>query len=152
LTAEVAGESPFELGVYPKAQVLNRFIAKVIDLLIVAAADRLVPPIGFLTGLAYILVADGFAGGRSLGKRLIGLQTIVPRTRDAAGFKESIIRNLPLGLAQLAFEIPYVGWIGWLAILSLEALLVIGNEQGRRLGDEIARTQVLDTGQLEVQD
>jgi hypothetical protein len=87
-----------------------------------------------------------------LGKRLIGLQTIVPRTRDAAGFKESIIRNLPLGLAQLAFEIPYVGWIGWMAILSLEALLVIGNEQGRRLGDEIARTQVLDTGQLEVQD
>ncbi|MDP9132798.1 MAG: RDD family protein [Nitrospirota bacterium] len=152
LAEEATGQSPFELGVYPKAQVLNRFIAKVIDLLIVAAASRLVPPVGVLAGIAYILLADGFGGGRSIGKRLIGLQTIVPRTRDPAGFKESMIRNLPCGLAQLAFEIPYVGWIGWGAVLSLEALLVIGNEQGRRLGDEIAKTQVLESGQLDVPD
>ncbi|WHZ22949.1 MAG: hypothetical protein OJF47_002061 [Nitrospira sp.] len=152
LTEEEAGPGPFELGVYPKPQVLNRFIAKVIDLLIVAAASRVVPPVGVLAGLAYILLADGFGGGRSVGKRLIGLQTIVPRTRDPAGFRESIIRNLPCGLAQLAFEIPYVGWIGWGAVLSLEALLVIGNEQGRRLGDEIAKTQVIESGQLDVPD
>lgn len=152
LSEEGTGPGPFELGVYPKAQVLNRFIAKVIDLLIVAAASRVVPPVGVLAGLAYILLADGFGGGRSVGKRLIGLQTIVPRTRDPAGFRESIIRNLPCGLAQLAFEIPYVGWIGWGAVLSLEALLVIGNEQGRRLGDEIAKTQVIESGQLDVPD
>jgi hypothetical protein len=30
--------------------------------------------------------------------------------------------------------------------------LVIGNEQGLRLGDEIAHTQVLDAGQLDVRD
>lgn len=152
MAEEPAGQSPFGLGVYPKAQVLNRFIAKVVDLLIVAAASKLVPPVGVLAGLAYILLADGFGGGRSVGKRLIGLQTIVPRTREPAGFRESIIRNLPCGLAQLAFEIPYVGWIGWGAVLSVEALLVIGNEQGRRLGDEIAKTQVLESGQLDVPD
>lgn len=152
MAEEGTGPGPFELGVYPKAQVLNRFIAKVIDLLIVAAASRVVPPVGVLAGLAYILLADGFGGGRSVGKRLIGLQTIVPRTRDPAGFRESIIRNLPCGLAQLAFEIPYVGWIGWGAVLSLEALLVIGNEQGRRLGDEVAKTQVIESGQLDVPD
>jgi uncharacterized RDD family membrane protein YckC len=140
------------LGVYPKAPVLNRFVAKVIDLLIVAAASRLVPPIGVLAGLAYILLADGFGGGRSVGKRLVGLQTIVPRTREPGGFRESIIRNLPCGLAQLMFEVPYVGWVGWGAVLSLEALLVIGNERGRRLGDEIAKTQVLESGQLDVSD
>ncbi len=152
MTDEATGQSPFELGVYPKAQVLNRFVAKVIDFLIVAAASRLVPPVGILVGLAYILLADGFGGGRSVGKRLIGLQTIVSGAREPAGFRESIIRNLPCGLAQLAFEIPYVGWIGWGAVLSLEALLVIGNEQGRRLGDEIAKTQVIESGQLEVRD
>lgn len=152
LAEAATGQSPFELGVYPKAQVLNRFIAKLIDLLIVAAASKLVPPVGVLAGLAYILLADGFGGGRSVGKRLIGLQTIVPRVREPAGFRESIIRNLPCGLAQLAFEIPYVGWIGWGAVLSLEALLVVGNEQGRRLGDEIAKTHVLESGQLEVPD
>lgn len=148
----ISGETPIDIGVYPKAQVLNRFIAKLVDLLIVAAADKLVPPVGFLAGLAYILVADGFAGGRSVGKRLIGIQTILPRTREAAGFKESIIRNLPVGLAYLLFEIPYVGWVGSIAMLTVEALLIIGNEQGRRLGDEVARTQVLDAGQLDLPD
>jgi hypothetical protein len=148
----ISGEAPIDVGVYPKAQVLNRFIAKLVDLLIVAAADKLVPPVGFLAGLAYILVADGFAGGRSVGKRLIGLQTILPRAREAAGFKESIVRNLPFGLAYLMFEIPYVGWMIALAMVSVEALLIIGNDHGRRLGDEIARTQVLDAGQLDLPD
>jgi hypothetical protein len=148
----IGGEAPINVGVYPKAQVLNRFVAKLVDLLIVAAADKLVPPVGFLAGLAYILVADGFAGGRSVGKRLIGLQTILPRAREAAGFKESIVRNLPFGLAYLMFEIPYVGWMIAAALVSVEALLIIGNDYGRRLGDEIARTQVLDAGQLDLPD
>ena len=41
-------------------------------------------------------------------------------------------------------EVPYVGWVVSVALLSFEALLVIGNDHGRRLGDEIARTQVLE--------
>ena len=138
--------------VYPKAHVLNRFIAKLIDLFIVVAADRIAPPVGFLFGLAYILIADGFAGGRSLGKRLVGLQTMRVEARDAGGFRESIMRNLPLGGAQIAFAVPYVGWLMAFAILTFESLLIIGNEQGRRLGDEIARTHVLDAGQLAVPD
>ena len=150
MAEEVTGRSPFELGIYPKAQVLNRFVAKLIDLLIVAAVTKLVPPVGVLAGLAYLLLADGFGGGRSVGKRLIGLHTIVPSTRDPAGFRESIIRNLPCALAQLAFEVPYVGWIGWGVILSIEALLIVGNAQGRRLGDELAKTQVLESGQMDV--
>jgi len=138
--------------VYPKAHVLNRFIAKLIDLFIVVAAGQIAPPAGLLSGLAYILIADGFAGGRSIGKRLVGLQTMRVDSRDAAGFRESIIRNLPLGCAQIAFAIPWVGWIASLAILAFEGLLIIGNEQGRRLGDEVARTHVIDAGQLAVPD
>lgn len=139
---------PLGTGLYPKAQVLNRFIAKLIDLFIVAAAAEMVEPVGFLAGLAYLLVGDGFAGGRSIGKRLIGLQTIVPDARDAAGFRESIIRNIPFAAAQLAFAVPYVGWMASTAILAFEAILIVGNEQGRRLGDEVAGTQVLDVGRL----
>jgi uncharacterized RDD family membrane protein YckC len=105
-------------------------------------------PVGFLGGLAYILIADGFAGGRSIGKRLIGLQTVLPDRREAAGFRESIIRNLPLAVAQAAFAVPYVGWLVSIAIIAFEAVLIIGNEQGRRLGDEAAGTQVLDVGRL----
>jgi len=148
LAEEVSGVHSIGAGIYPKAQVLNRGIAKLIDLLIVAAAAQMFMPVGFLGGLAYILIADGFAGGRSIGKRLIGLQTVHPDRREAAGFRESIIRNLPLAVAQAAFAVPYVGWLVSVAIIAFEAVLIIGNEQGRRLGDEVAGTQVLDIGRL----
>jgi len=152
----LVGEGPTstlqESRVYPKAHVLNRFIAKLIDLFIVVAAGEIASPVGFLSGLAYILIADGFAGGKSIGKRLVGLHTIRVDGRESAGFQESIIRNLPLGGAQLAYAVPYIGWLASLAILAFESFLIIGNEQGRRLGDEVARTQVLDAGQLAVPD
>ena len=146
------GVKLMEQAVYPKAHVLNRFIAKLIDLFIVVAADEVAPPVGFLSALAYILIADGFAGGRSIGKRLVGLQTVRLDSRESAGFRESIIRNLPCAAAQVLFAVPYIGWIGSVAILTFEGLLIVGNEQGRRLGDEVARTQVLDAGQLAVPD
>lgn len=149
---EVSGVHSIGSGIYPKAQVLNRGIAKLIDLLIVAAAGQIIVPIGFLGGLAYILIADGFAGGRSIGKRLIGLQTVLPDRHEAVGFRESIIRNLPFAVAQLAFAIPYVGWLVAAAIIAFEAVLILGNEQGRRLGDEVAGTQVLDAGRLALPD
>jgi hypothetical protein len=148
LTEEVRGVQSISAGVYPKAQMLNRGIARLIDLFIVAAAGQVLVPVGFFGGLAYILIADGFSGGRSIGKRLIGLQTVLPGQREAAGFRESIIRNLPFAVAHVAFAVPYVGWLISIAIIAFEAVLIVGNEQGRRFGDEVAGTQVLDVGRL----
>ena len=148
MTEEVRGVQSISAGVYPKAQMLNRGIARLIDLFIVAAAGQMLVPVGFLGGLAYILIADGFSGGRSIGKRLIGLQTVLPGQREAAGFRESIIRNLPFAVAHVAFSVPYVGWLISIAIIAFEAVLIVGNEQGRRFGDEVAGTQVLDVGRL----
>lgn len=141
--------SPLGIQVYPKALVLNRFIARFVDLLLVAAAGKVASPIGWLAGLAYILIADGLPGGRSIGKRLAGLQTVLPRSREVAGFRESIIRNLPLGCAYLIFPVPYVGWAVAILLTGFEALLIIGNEQGLRVGDDLAHTQVLDFGQFD---
>ena len=152
MAEEGSGVHSISAGVYPKAQILNRGIAKLIDLFIVAAVGHMFVPIGFLGGLAYILIADGFAGGRSIGKRLIGLQTVLPGRREVAGFRESIIRNLPFAVAQVAFAVPYVGWLVSVVIIAFEAVLILGNEQGRRLGDEVAATQVLDVGRLESPD
>jgi DNA-binding transcriptional regulator of glucitol operon len=41
-----------------------------------------------------------------------------------------------------------VGWLVSIAIIAFEAVLILGNEQGRRFGDEVAGTQVLDVGRL----
>lgn len=129
--------------VFPKATVLHRFIAKSLDVLIVLGVGELTPSYGFWVALWYVLVADGFAG-RSIGKRLIGLQTWVPELRAPAGFKDSIIRNVPLAAGYVIFQVPYVGWLGTVAILGIEALLIIGNAYGLRIGDELAHTQVVD--------
>lgn len=141
--------TPLALGVIPKAQILNRFIAKFVDAILAAAVGHVAPPAGWLAGLMYVLIADGFSGGQSIGKRLIGLHTVISPGKDAAGFKESIIRNLPLALAYLLFPLPYIGWLLAMAITGFEALLIIGNTQGLRLGDEMAHTQVLDAGELD---
>lgn len=150
--AEEAWGSRLTRGIYPKADVLNRFIAKFVDAILVMAAGKLLSPAGWLAGLAYVLICDGFSGGRSIGKRLTGLQTVNVRTQDVAGFKESIIRNLPLASAYLLFSVPYIGWIVAGGITAFEALLIIGNEQGLRVGDEMAHTQVLQSGQLDVRE
>jgi len=152
LAEEAWGSNPLQGGVYPKAHVLNRFIAKAIDGMLIAAASQVIEPVGWIAGLAYTLIADGFPGGQSVGKRLIGLQTVIPRTKEFSGFRESIIRNLPLAVAYLLFPIPYAGWLLGGAVVAFEALLLIGNDQGVRLGDEIAGTQVLDSGQLDFSD
>ena len=77
------------------------------------------------------------------GSGLTGLQTVLPDP-GTAGFKESIIRNFPVAVAQLLLPFPTSD--GWrpAAIIAFEGILIIGNEQGRRLGDEVAGTQVLE--------
>lgn len=136
-----------EVEIFPvrsKANVLNRFIARLLDFLIISVIDQIPLEISFLAALSYLLIADGFAHGRSLGKQIIGLQTMIPETKEGASFKESIIRNLPFGMAYCVFHIPYIGWLLGVSIVGLESLLLIGNERGCRIGDELAKTQVLD--------
>lgn len=130
--------------VYAKANLLNRFIAKFIDLLIVGALLKLLPQIGFLAGLTYLLIGDGLFDGRSLGKKIIGLKVILIEKDKGCSFRESIIRNLPLGMGYFLFSIPWIGLIFSLIIFAFEGLLVIGSEEGARIGDEIAKTQVVD--------
>ncbi len=128
----------------PKANILNRFIAKFLDLLIVSAIGQIPLKVSFLAALTYILISDGFVGGQSLGKQIIGLQVVSSETGEGISFRDSIIRNMPLGLAFLFFQIPYLGWLLALLILTFESLLLIGNPKGRRAGDELAKTQILD--------
>jgi uncharacterized RDD family membrane protein YckC len=132
-----------------KANLLHRLIAKFIDLLLVAAFSKLLPPVGFFGGMTYLLIADGFGEGRSLGKWLIGLKTVVVEKNCPCTFRESILRNSPLAIGYLLFFVPYIGWLFCLAVLSFEMLLIVGNEKGLRIGDEIGGTQVFDSEGME---
>jgi hypothetical protein len=132
-----------------KANLLHRMIAKFIDLLLVAALARLLPPVGFFGGMTYLLISDGFLGGRSLGKWLMGLKTVIVDRNGPCTFKESILRNGPLAAAYLVFFVPYIGWLFCLMVLILETLLIVGNAKGLRIGDELGGTQVLNSEGIE---
>ncbi len=125
-----------------KANVLNRSIAKCLDLLVVVTIYQIPLPVSFWIGMAYILLSDGASGGRSLGKRLIGLRTVAGG--GGASFKASIFRNLPWAVAYLLFCIPYIGVFLVFLIVCVEFLLVVGSPAGLRMGDALAGTQVLN--------
>lgn len=83
---------------------------------------------GFLLGLAwlslYCLFKDCLFGRRSLGKLICGLSIKNSETGETASFCKLILRN-----------ITYV-------IVQIEGIVVLVNK-GKRLGDLIAKTQVV---------
>lgn len=146
-TASVLEEKEF-----PKADLLNRFLAKFIDFLIIGAlAISIKAPIGSLAALTYALIADGFFDGRSLGKKMIGLRVVNLKTGMPCSFKDSILRNIPMGLTVFFALVPILGWIllftvGVVVIL-FESYLVFSDSGGIRIGDIFADTQVVNQKQ-----
>jgi len=138
------GEGPGEFG---KADIFNRLVAKVIDIMIAVALSEVLPPVGFFAGLFYLLIADAFFDGRSIGKRLVGLRTTTARGAPCT-FKDSTLRNLTVAFGYILFFIPYIGWLLAVIIYLLEGLVMVGNEKGLRIGDELAKTYVVESNYI----
>jgi uncharacterized RDD family membrane protein YckC len=132
-----------------RAGLLLRVVARSIDLILVLAAAEILPRAGFLAGILYILIADGLAGGRSLGKRLLGLWVIseggLSKGNGPCTIKDSILRNFILAVALVLWKIPIIGWAFASLIFALELIVLTGSADGRRIGDEIAKTWVAET-------
>lgn len=124
--------------------MLLRVIAKVVDFIVIAAAINTVPQVGYLAGLVYLLISDGLFDGRSLGKKIMKLRVISLPDGNSGAFRDSIVRNAPFVFALLLYKIPLLGWLLAAAIFVLEFLLMIGNKEGMRLGDDLANTKVIE--------
>ncbi len=130
--------------------LLERSIAKLIDLLLSGALLFLPGVVGPISGALYILISDGLYGGHSIGKRLVGLRVIdAEDERTLCDLKSSIIRN-SIFAALIAFYLamrflPYFGMVlaslAWIALIVVEMLLIYND--GQRLGDRMAGTKVL---------
>ena len=132
-----------------RADLTTRAVAGLVDLLIVIGLARLPDVIGFLTAAAYILIRDGLFDRRSIGKKLIGLRVLsLEDSGPAATYRDSIIRNVPLVLAYFLFLIPYAGWILCPLALGMEGLTALGDRGGMRIGDMLARTQVVSEARV----
>jgi uncharacterized RDD family membrane protein YckC len=127
-----------------KAPLLLRVMAKTIDLIAVAAAVAAIPTAGIFAGVVYMLIGDGLFDGRSLGKKIMGLRVVSSSTGAAGSFRDSMIRNAPFAAALLLYLIPFIGWIFSAGLIIFEFLLIIGNLEGMRIGDDLAGTQVVE--------
>lgn len=129
---------------FKRAGLLLRTVAKILDFIIIAAAVEMVPKAGFFAGLAYLLIGDGLFDGKSLGKKLIGLRVVSVDTNTPCTFRDSILRNSTLGIGFLFYKIIWVGWIFIVIVSAFEFIILLGSRKGMRIGDEIAKTVVIE--------
>ena len=137
-----------------KAETGNRIIAAAIDGLIAGAISVIIPVIGGFIGAAYMLVRDGldieFMDNRSLGKKIMKLRPVVMPDGGKVDLNTSVKRNWMFALGPLG-SIPIIGWFIILPLAMIisivEIVLVLTDDQGRRWGDKMAETQVVETGE-----
>lgn len=127
------------------AGLLLRTAARAIDFILVAAALDILPKAGYFAGLAYLLLGDGFFDGRSLGKQLVRLRVVNKEKNTPCTVRDSILRNSPLAIGFSLWIVPWIGWIFIVAASVVEFILILGSEEGARLGDVIAKTAVLES-------
>jgi uncharacterized RDD family membrane protein YckC len=127
-----------------RASLLLRIFAKVLDFILIAAVAEVVPKAGFYAGLLYLLISDGLFEGRSIGKLLIGLRVVSATGDEPCSVKESIMRNALLGAGLMLYKLPWIGWIFIILVSVLEFLILLGSKNGMRLGDELAKTIVVE--------
>jgi len=126
-----------------RAGLLLRVVSKSIDFILILAAAEALPKAGWLGGLIYLLISDGLFDGRSVGKKLTGIRVVTAEGARCT-MKESIMRNSTLAVGFLLWKIPVVGWVFLAAVIALEFVVLLGSKDGARIGDEIAKTSVVE--------
>lgn len=144
---------------YYKASIGNRFVAALLDGLILLALT--IPAAGmflfaFVTAyenkeeeamvicfvavllmllpLAFQMLKDSFGKGQSPGKKAMKLMVIDLETNMPCTKQKSFLRNIIMMLIGI---VPLVGGF-------IEPIMVLATDDGRRLGDRAANTMVID--------
>lgn len=132
---------------FPYASRLTRFVGQIIDGFIGGAPIMIVAIIAGIVGLHdtttggviaaillvvasawaffYYFFSDGFTGGQTYAKRMLGMHVIDAKTRTPCSFGQSFVRNLLLAL-----------------LGPIDAVFIFG-ERRQRLGDMVAGTVVI---------
>ncbi len=138
-------------GTPVKADLGKRFVAAIIDG-VIAGVVGVIPVVGGLVGAAYMLLRDGldldFMKGRSIGKTVMKLR-LIRMDGQPMDIGTSVKRNIPFAIGPLIMVIPVLGWIIGpivaMIIGLIEAILVLTDGDGRRMGDKLAETMVVDS-------
>lgn len=138
-----------------KADLGKRFLAMLIDG-VLAGAIAMIPFVGWIVAGAYMVVRDGleldFMNGRSVGKKVMKLRP-VRLDGEKMTIESSFRRNWMWAIGYLSL-IPIIGWllspvfgIASLAIGLFEVYKVLSDSEGRRWGDGLAGTMVIEVNE-----
>jgi len=130
-----------------RARYLARIVGKTADVIIAMSLWHIPGAAGAFAALFYLLMCDGFPGGRSAGKWLTGLK-VVRVDREPMDLQSSLLRNLTVASPFLLYLVPVVGpflacTVG-LAVLLIETYLGFYDSDGQRAGDTFAETIVVE--------
>ena len=133
-----------------RARYFARIAGKAADVTIAMSLWHIPGAAGAFASLFYILMCDGFPGGRSVGKRLTGLQ-VVRVDREPMDLQSSLLRNLTVASPFFLYLVPFVGpfltFTVGMVVLLIETYLGFYDSDGRRAGDMFAETLVVESGQ-----
>ncbi|MBN2383619.1 RDD family protein [bacterium] len=147
-----------------KADLFKRAVAITIDSIIAMIITNLLANIipflgwilGGLIGGAYFLVRDGMnleaLDGQSVGKKIMKLR--VTGAVEPIDYVTSIKRNITLGFVYLLYPLMIIPIAGWLILMAgafvqllvtiVEIYKVVTDPEGKRIGDGIAETLVVE--------
>jgi uncharacterized RDD family membrane protein YckC len=137
-----------------KADLGKRAAAAIIDWIIAWIIAIIIPFIGGIISAAYILLRDGFdvsfMDRRSLGKKLLKLRPIA-LDGSSVDLSVSVKRNWVFAIGPFLMIFPIVGWvlgtIIWAVLSIIETVLVLTDEEARRMGDKMANTKVVEVAE-----
>ncbi len=163
------GSPGSDLYSYPKAPLGRRVLAYIVDTLIASIVLLIALPLGVIPVLmgaagngdpgvasvgiilllvivgglwatAYSLIRDGLGRGQSYGKRLVGLMVVRLTDNRPCEMGNSALRNvIQLAIGLVASWIPGLNVVGGF----VDPLVAVFHNQGWRLGDMLAKTQVI---------
>jgi uncharacterized RDD family membrane protein YckC len=128
---------------------IRRLLSKLIDSFIAIILVSIFYPLGGILSMAYILFSDGFFDGRSIGKKILKLKVLnIKKEHRKCSYWDSVLRNAPLAFTILLLSFPILGWFLFLTmgifIILFETYLVLTEKDGRRIGDILAHTKVIE--------
>lgn len=110
----------------------NRILAALIDGVIAMLLYPVIPPLGYLAGIAYMLTRDAlpFLEGQSVGKKVMKLKAVQLESGAAltGNWVTSVTRNITMVIPLMPL---------------VELIVLSNNKDNQRLGDQWAKTKVV---------
>ncbi len=128
-----------------KADLVERGLAFLIDV-VFAVLVSIIPVVGGIAGMVYMLVRDGLFGGRSIGKKVVNIR-VVRGENTPASYADSVKRNALLAFPEIFLIVPLLGLAVYAVVMALvvatETVAALTDRDGRRFGDRFAGTRVV---------